>query len=172
MLEILTILLGKQQQKSWWEVLKSYGGGHIALTENGWTNNEIGLTQIKDYFDPQTKAIRKGEQRILLLDGYTSHISTTVIQYYITKKIILLYLPAHTTHILQPLDVGIFGPLATTYKNNVQRATRLGTGYYIDKVDFLEFYLKARDQAVTPEIIQKAWAKAGLSPFNPELILQ
>ena len=35
------IFKAKQQQKAWHEVLKE---GHIALSENGWTDNELGLT--------------------------------------------------------------------------------------------------------------------------------
>lgn len=48
---------------------------------------------------------------MLILDGHASHISTAAIEFCIRQKIILLCLPAHTTHILQPLDVGVFGPL-------------------------------------------------------------
>jgi hypothetical protein len=29
-----------------------------------------------------------------------------------TNKIILLCLPLHATHMLQPLDIGVFGPVA------------------------------------------------------------
>ena len=77
---------------------------------------------------------------MLLVDGHASHITTAAIQYCVDYKIILLCLPPHTTHLLQPLDVGIFSPLATAYKSHVQRITRLGGSYHIDKVDFLKIY--------------------------------
>ena len=109
---------------------------------------------------------------MLILDGYASHISTTAIEFYISQKIILLCLPVHTTYILQPLDVGVFAPLATAYKNHVQRTTRLGASYSIDKVDFLEFYQLARTESITPINIQKAWVATGLSPFEPEIVLK
>ena len=108
---------------------------------------------------------------MLLLDGHASHISTAAIQFCVDEKIILLCLPPHTTHILQPLDVGVFSPLASTYKRLVQRKTRLGGGYSIDKVDFLEFYKQAREQAMRSEVICSAWEKAGLHPYKPDLIL-
>ena len=92
---------------------------------------------------------------MLILDDYTSYISTIVIRYYISRKIILLYLPIYTTYILKLLDVGIFDFLVIAYKNNVYTRTRLGAIYYIDKVDFLEFYLKARQRAVTSKIIRR-----------------
>ena len=73
---------------------------------------------------------------MLILDGHTSYISTAAIEFCISQNIILLCLPAHTTHLLQPLDVGVFAPLATAYQNHVQRTTRLGASYSIDKVGF------------------------------------
>ena len=93
---------------------------------------------------------------MLLIDGHASHITTQVIDYCISQKIILLCLPAHTTHLLQPLDVGVFAPLATAYKAHVQRVTRLGASYSIDKTDFLKLYQLARHEAITPLNIRKA----------------
>ena len=109
---------------------------------------------------------------MLILDGHASYISNAAIKFCISQKIILLCLPAHITYILQPLDVGVFAPLATVYKNYVQRITRLGASYSIDKVDFLELYQLARTESITPINIQKAWAATGLSPFEPEIVLK
>ncbi len=77
---------------------------------------------------------------MLLVDSHASYITTVVIQYYVDYKIILLCLPPYIIHLLQPLDVGIFSPLATAYKSYIQRITRLGGSYHIDKVDFLKIY--------------------------------
>jgi len=108
---------------------------------------------------------------MLLIDSYASHITTVAIQYYVDHKIILLCLPPYTIHLLQPLDVGIFSPLATAYKSHVQRITRLGGSYHIDKVDFLKIYQLARYEAITPINIKKVWAASGLLPFSLELVL-
>ncbi len=81
---------------------------------------------------------------MLYLNGYALYISTAAIKFAVKYKIILLCLPAHTTYILQPLDVGVFLPLATIYKNHLHRLILLGAGYNIDKCDFLEFYKFAR----------------------------
>ncbi len=93
---------------------------------------------------------------MLIVDGHGSHITTDAIAYCIQRKIILLCLPPHTTHLLQPLDVDVFAPLATAYKARVQQATRLEGEYSIDKVDFIELYQEARKIAITSSNIQKA----------------
>ena len=56
------IFKGKIQMTAWWEVLKE---GHIALRENGWTDNEIGLKWLKEAFHPET-AIKSDRWRMLL----------------------------------------------------------------------------------------------------------
>ena len=57
--------------------------------------------------------------------------------------IICLCLPPHLTHLLQPLDVSIFGPLKQNYKKLLAEKTRFIT-YNIDKVDFISLIQQAR----------------------------
>ncbi|RPA92867.1 hypothetical protein L873DRAFT_1778929, partial [Choiromyces venosus 120613-1] len=49
---------------------------------------------------------------LLLFDGHSSHANITFLKFCISQKIIPYYLPLHTTHQLQPLDIYIF----STYK--------------------------------------------------------
>ena len=164
------IFKAKLKQKAWFEALD--GKGSIATSENGWTDNEIGLEWLQDCFDAETSPTQKGEYRMLCIDGHASHISTAAIEFALKKRIILLCLPSHSTHVLQPLDVGIFAPLATHYKNNILKITRFGGSYQVDKVDFIEQYLLARETTFTTEIIKSAWQKTGLFPFNPDVVLR
>ena len=46
--------------------------------------------------------------KLLVFDGHNSHVSKTVVELAIANNIELLCLPAHTSNILQPLDVGVF----------------------------------------------------------------
>jgi hypothetical protein len=94
-------------------------GYHISMSENGWTDNELGQAYFEDHFN-YTKEIMKGQYRILIVDGHDCHLTIKAIQYCIDNKIILLCLPPHATHMLQPLDVGCFGPLAQVYKDDLK----------------------------------------------------
>ena len=163
------IFKGKVQQKVWYEVLKE---GHIAVSENDWIDNELSLAWIRKCFDSEIKICQKGEYRMLLIDDHASHITTQVIDYCVSQKIILLCLSTHIIHLLQSLDVEIFASLTTAYKSYVQRITRLETSYSIDKTDFLEIYQQARHEAITSLNIRKSWTATKLLPFSLELILQ
>jgi len=72
---------------------------------------------------------------------------------------------------LQPLDVSIFAPLATAYKAGVRERSKYIINYSIDKVDFLEIMGTARDQAITPINVQKAWQAVRLEPYDPSLVM-
>jgi hypothetical protein len=79
-------------------------------------------------------------------------------------------MPAHSSHLLQPLDVGCFAPLKRAYGRLVENKMRLGFNH-IDKLDFLEVYPSARTEAFKPENIQNSFAAAGLVPLQPERVL-
>jgi hypothetical protein len=91
-------------------------GCTLAVTHNGWSNDEMAMAYIK-HFNKHTEPI--GEFRLLILDGHGSHATFQFKQFAHSNKIILLYLPAHTTHLLQPLDIGIFGPQSKFYSQEV-----------------------------------------------------
>ena len=166
----LIIFKGKQQRPAWYNSLPE--GAKIACSENGWNSNEISLSWLHESFEPQSRKTQKSLYRLLILDGHASHISAQAMEFCEAQGIIILCLPPHTTHLLQPLDVGIFAPLASTYKSNVQKASRVGAGYSIDKKEFMELYQAARVSTATTELVQKAWAASGLSPFNPDTVLE
>ena len=53
---------------------------------------------------------RNGEPIQVLYDGHRSHIGIDLIEWARENKI-LFVLPPHCSHILQPIEIGCFGPL-------------------------------------------------------------
>ena len=52
-----------------------------------------------------------GEPQLLICDGHDSHISADFIRHCIANDIVLLLLPPHSSHLLQPLNVSVFSSL-------------------------------------------------------------
>ncbi len=109
---------------------------------------------------------------MLLIDDHASHITTQMIDYCISQKIILLCLSTHTTHLLQSLNVEVFASLATAYKTHVQRVTQLEISYSINKTNFLKLYQLTRHETITSLNIRKTWTATELLSFNSVLVLQ
>ena len=87
------------------------------------------------HFDFHTASRTKGKYRLLILDGHDSHHSEEFETYCQEHNIITLCMPPHSSHLLQPLDVGCFAPLKEAYLREVVELTR----YYINHITKLEF---------------------------------
>ena len=82
-------------------------GTVFACSGNGWVTQELYLQWFKFF----TANVPPARPVLLIEDGHASHISIEVIELARDNDIHLLCLPSHTTHLLQPLDVGVFKSL-------------------------------------------------------------
>lgn len=80
-------------------------------------------------------------------------------------------LPPHTTHKLQPLDVGCFGFLSRKWLERCEEVVE-NTGRTILKSDFVREYMAVRRRTMTPEVILGAWRRTGLMPFNSAIFTE
>lgn len=53
---------------------------------------------------------------LLFLDGHSSHFCPEALKLAQQEEIIMLALPPNTTHLTQPLDKGVFGPLKLQWR--------------------------------------------------------
>ena len=79
-------------------------------------------------------------------------------------------MPAHTSHLLQPLDVGCFSPLKALYGHEVAELARQSV-YHVDKRDFLWIYKRIRGQALSSSNVKAGFQATGLIPLSPERVL-
>jgi hypothetical protein len=111
-----------------------------------------------------------GKQRLLLLDGYGSHLTARFIAFCIDRSIDLVVLPPHTSHILQLLDVGVFSPLKRALSAEIEKLFRLDTRRIL-RVEWTEAYITARNRAFIPRSIESSFRASGIYPLSPITIL-
>jgi hypothetical protein len=141
----------------------------FGLSQSGYTDRELSNDWLIKHFEPRTRPAEGLQQhRILLLDGHSSHLENfEFIDHSIRHNIHLICLPSHSTHVLQPLDVGIFSPLRQFYGQEVEDFTRANSPYSsIGKGDFYPMLSRVRRRAFTEKNIKSAWRATGLIPFN------
>jgi hypothetical protein len=141
----------------------------LAVSENGWTTDELSLQWIQ-HFDQHTAHVSLGTWRLLIFDGHGSHMTTRFREFCLQNHILTLCMPAHSSHILQPLDVSCFGPLKRSYGQKIEGKMRLGHNH-ITKVEFLPAFQAAYNQVMTISTITAGFRATGLVPFNPERVL-
>jgi hypothetical protein len=121
-------------------------------------------------FDPETRAKANGKQRALICDGHGSHVQPEVLRFCIDNKISLLLMAAHSSHLCQSLDVGIFSPLKTYMSEELDKIMRYGVSN-VKKFEWADAYRLARPKAMTNMNIKSAFRTAGLIPFNRHKVL-
>lgn len=166
----MLILKGKVHLSTWYEHCDIPPDWMISLSPNGWTSDELGLVWLKQLFEPLTLSRTVGKYRLLILDGHGSHATPEFDQFCAEKRIITLCMPAHSSHLLQPLDVGCFSALKRAYKKQVVDFMRLGINH-IDKIEFLIAFKAARLEAMTASNIRSGFTATGLMPYDPEQVL-
>jgi len=112
-----------------------------------------------------------GSKRLLHLDGHTTHTTIKVVQFCKEKGILLFLTPPHLTHLVQPLDVGVFGPWKDRYIEAVNNSFRTGCTDF-DKIELLLILDPIHKQTLHHAIIRYAWTKACLCPFNPRVVIE
>ena len=139
---------------------------HFAATPTSWSCNCVGQQWLETVFDCYTKAKAGQGYRLLLVDGHYSHVNLSFFDYADKYSIIVLVLPPHSTHRLQPLDVGLFSPLSRAYSNQ-------HSDYFISmsKRLFYGFFKRAWEASFTPDNVESAWRATGIWPFNPKKLL-
>ncbi|KAK6212209.1 transposase [Colletotrichum tabaci] len=164
----LVIYKGKSVQAQWFPSnLFGYEGWHFTYTDNGWTTEKTALEWLKKVFIPGTMPSEPEAARLLVLDGHYSHISTDFMWECFQNKIYLLYLPPHSSAVLQPLDVAVFSPLKQAYRKEVGYLDDWVTDSTVaGKRAFLECYFKARKASITSQNIKSGWRASGLWPVS------
>jgi DDE superfamily endonuclease len=146
-------------------------GWHYAHSENGYNDSKISLEWLTRVFNPQTKGLANQRRRVLICDGFGTHKTLEILEFCLENNILLSRLPSHTSHKLHLCDVGVFAPLRTAYRDEVERLYRGGLDT-VGKEHFTSLNKPARKRASTKRNIMAGWAATGLFPFNPERVLR
>jgi hypothetical protein len=93
----------------------------FSTSNTGWTSDSHGYKWLTTVFAPSTQPEDPLAQRLLIMDGHSSHITANVIAFCMRNAVDMLILPPHTSHMLQPLDVGVFAPLKRTLASELTR---------------------------------------------------
>ncbi|CDU23862.1 related to transposase [Sporisorium scitamineum] len=100
------------------------------------------------------------QKHLLLLKGHNSDISLAFAEFAEEHNIILLCFPAHAMHLLQPLNVPIFGPLKLQYSQMILSLAK--SSLPVSKAQFLSIYIKIQVQIMNPRAVWAAFKSVGI----------
>ena len=135
-------------------------------SDNGWINAEIYL----EWFNNFLKSIPPARPVVLIQDGHASQISIELIELARSNGVHILCLPAHTTHLLQPLDVGVFKSFKVFFSKACSSYLSKHPGRVITTDMIASLVSSAYRSAFTPTNIIAGFRKTGVFPLNPGVI--
>jgi len=168
-LKPLIIWKGKTcQEQHYPKDLGPFEGWKFTYTDRGWTNNAIALEWLLKIFIPSTQPENPSDFRLLVVDGHGSHTTDEYMWNCFINKIYLLYLPPHCSHVVQPLDLGVFSALKSRYRNLLSQNNLYCERTTLGKRTILEVYHEARKTALREENLLAGWRATGMWPINKQ----
>ena len=139
-----------------------FPGSVFHCSDNGWVICPLFI----EWFEFFLRTIPATRPVLLVLDGHASHVSIEVLEMARNNDIHMLCLPAHTTHLLQPLD-GVFKSLKCHYYKVCKKYIVDHPGRVVTTDVIASLLASAWPQSVTPMNIMAGFKKYGLYPLNP-----
>lgn len=144
------------------------------VSENGWTSNEIAIKWLRDIFVPAINKIRNDDESravLLVLDGHDSHRSVDLMTMCYRHNVHPCWLPAHTSHGLQPLDNGIFSVFKGAFDKSMEDINSQTDSSPLGKINFIRCLVKAR-KAVNKRTIKNTFRHTGIYPISRKKAFQ
>lgn len=154
---LLCVFKGKHVMESWMDDNEVNSTAYTA-SQRGWMDSIIFKNWFLKVFLPN---IPNERPVILIYDGHASHCSLEVIKAARDNNVTILKLPPHTTHILQPLDVGIFKSMKVNWDKKLTEWQRQNPRKKIPKSDFVKLVNNIHMQ-VSEDNIVKSFQATGI----------
>lgn len=134
---------------------------------SGWMTSETFYLYLQHF----TTHVQCSQERkvLVLLDNHESHISIKSLDFSKKNGIILLTLPPHCSHRLQPLDVSVFSSFKNACDLVAKEWMRNHPGRVITIYDISHIIGKAFPIAMTISNIINGFKKTGVCPYNPSI---
>jgi hypothetical protein len=148
---------------------------NILGTGNGWITGPTLKTLIEEGFIKHLKKYRAeqachDEWALLILDNHSSRFALWNAEQFAEHKLILLFIPPHSSALLQPLDLGPNLALKHVYSKRYKHHPEDDTLQCRNRK--MEAIRMGVSHATTIYTIVTGWERTGLWPVNPEVPLR
>lgn len=139
----------------------------VGLSSSGWMKADTFYDYIVVHFLPWIKENEIPLPIVIFVDGHASHVSLTLSEFCDENQIILIALYPNATHVLQPMDVGVFSNLKNKWQEARGKWSTDNRGVDFDKTHFLGLLKQTLDSvAVNHQIFLNSFRICGNIYFN------
>lgn len=139
----------------------------LMVSESGFINTTLffnWLHHFKDFVHPTPE-----DPVLLILDNHSSHISLEALTYAKKHNIIMLTIPPHGSHKIQPLDVAVHSPLKTKYSIECEKWMNRHPGRGITQFQVAGLFSTAYKHVATISNAESGFRATGIFPYADDL---
>ncbi|KAK3787621.1 hypothetical protein RRG08_034323 [Elysia crispata] len=137
---------------------------NAAVSDTGKCTPQIFRRYLNEHFLPQTQRTRDSDPILVLMDGCRSHVFVSLAEWGRSNNVIFSFIPAHTTHLLQPLEVECAEQVQQKYETICRRYLKNYTGPCISRNSIGELACSAYLKVITRHSLVHSFRKAGVYP--------
>jgi hypothetical protein len=168
MLPFYILFKGKNLWDSW--LNDGPEGCAYNVSESGWMESEQFIAWFNVVFLEHCKRLEG--PKILIMDNHGSHISLDIIDRARENNVHILALPAHSSHLTQPLDVGVFKHVKAIWREIVEAFFKSSGFQNVEKSNFASLFakIKSSGKAFLRRHIVAGFEQTGIFPINRHAI--
>ena len=152
-------------------MLEGFEEAVMGRSANGWMDSDLFATWLKTVFIPDIDQRQVKRPVILLVDGHSTHMTLEASDICKDNGIILYCLLEHASHLIQPCDLRLFGPLKEAWKVCLREWQIEHVGEYVTKFEFAAIFKHAWYRAAKVEHAVCGFRDAGIFPLNKQTVL-
>lgn len=142
-------------------------GTMYGIGGSGWMDSETFSDWFKHHFLLHAPAVRP---LLLLMDSHSSHFHPGFIELAAKEKVVVFCLPPNSTHLLQPLDKGVFKSLKSHWFEACHNFMRKYPGQVVTEYSFSGVFKTAFYKSMTMSNITTSFRITGVYPFNRNVV--
>ena len=143
-------------------------GTFYGLSDNGWMDAELFEEWFKNHFLVHAPPARP---LLLLLDGHSSHYQPELLRIAAAERVVLFCLPPHTTHILQPLDNGVFGSIKRNWNEACHLFCSKNPGQVVNRYNFSQIFNTTWMKSMSMANVVSSFRAVGVFPPKRSVVL-
>jgi hypothetical protein len=140
---------------------------HVRLTQKGWVTTDlfedVMRSDVMKWIEERRKTItdEKRKRALLILDGHPSRRNLALWADFAAADVDVVIIPAHTSHLLQPLDLGVNAAFKMAMRKAIPAPGKRSMPTKL--LPFLISLTDAAYQALCPHIIRAGFREAGFT---------
>lgn len=150
--------------------------GKYFYQENGSVDQTILTSYLQDVIIPWLVTKRQSikdlnARALIVIDNHKSRYYIPLLQLLKDNNIDMLFLPPNSTHILQPLDVCVFGPFKSALSSKLTKRLNSEDKLAVLRVKLIETAHECLQSVSTRLTIKKSFMLTGILPVNRDVVL-